>query len=223
MTHDLSIILPTYNEAENIEHTIRTIHAFCREAGLDPEIVVVDDSSPDGTAAIAQPFAQRVIVRTERGLSGAVLEGFRQASTEILVVTDADLSHEVSRIPVMVEALQNGYDLVIGSRYMDGGGIEQWPLTRRIISLGATHLARRQFPFITDPVSGFFALKKSVVYGVHLRPEGFKILLDILAFGRYRSVMEVPYVFQNRKSGASKLTVRIIRQFLQQMKRIGGE
>lgn len=214
----LSIILPTYNEAENIEHAIRFLRAACD--GLSPEIVVVDDASPDGTAQIAGPLADRVIVRRgERGLSGAVLAGFRQASGDIFLVTDADLSHDISRIPEMYCMVQDGYDLVIGSRYMDAGGIEHWPLSRRIISLGATWVARQYFPFVTDPVSGFFAVKRGVVEGMD-HSAGFKILLDILARGRYRSVAEIPYVFRNRKKGTSKLTLKVINEFLDQIRRI---
>ncbi len=214
---DLSIILPTYNEAENITNTIRTIRAACN--GLSPEIVVVDDHSPDGTAAIATPLAEKVITRTERGLSGAILRGFQEASGEVLVVTDADLSHDISRIPQMYQMVRDGYDLVVGSRYMTEGGIENWPLSRRIISLGATWMARQSFPFVTDPVSGFFAVRRSVVNGLD-HSAGFKILVDILDRGHYRSVAEVPYVFTNRKRGASKLSLQVVREFMDQIARI---
>ena len=138
-------------------------------------------------------------------MSSAVLEGFKAASGSILVVMDADLSHPPEKIPEMVSKIESGEgEIVVGSRYIRGGSVEDWPFRRRIISKGATMLAR-WLTKVKDPMSGFFALKKSVIDGVDLNPVGYKIGLEILVKGKYSKVVEVPIHFANRKAGTSKL------------------
>ena len=218
----ITVILPTLNEAECIGTTIDVTEQVFADSGIDGEILVVDDNSQDATIAIVQQRQQhhanlRYLVRTtDPGLSRSIIDGFAHAQSDFLLVTDADLQHDVSRIPQFLAAL-NRHDVVIGSRYMAGGGIEQWPYTRRIISIGATAFGRLLFPDITDPVSGFFAVSRHVVQDVDLRGRGYKICMDILTKGHYASVAEIPYQFTNRKTGESKLHLSTIRDYILQV------
>jgi dolichol-phosphate mannosyltransferase len=203
-------VVPTYNETENLDELVRRVQQACSSAGLDAEIVIVDDNSPDGTGARAEELAKtqnlKVVHRSGKlGLSSAVLEGFKVASGSILVVLDADLSHPPEKIPEMVSKIDSGEaEVVVGSRYIKGGSVENWPFTRRIISKGATLLAR-WLTKVKDPMSGFFALKRSVIDGVSLDPVGYKIGLEILVKGKYAKAVEVPIHFADRKAGKSKL------------------
>ncbi|MDD1660696.1 MAG: GtrA family protein, partial [Methanomicrobiales archaeon] len=156
----------------------------------------------------------RLVVRDrDPGLSQSVVEGFRTARGAVIQVIDADFSHPTTLIPAFFERIREGADVVIGSRYTAGGGIGEWPLSRRIISLGATALGRILFPEITDPVSGFFAVRREVVVGAELRPRGYKILMEVLGKGRWTRAVEVPYTFVNRKEGASKLRPATILEY----------
>jgi dolichol-phosphate mannosyltransferase len=203
-------VVPTYNEKDNLEELVRRITGACSSAGIESEIVLVDDNSPDGTGDFAEKMAanyrMKVLHRTGKmGLSSAVIEGFNASSGSIYVVMDADLSHPPEKIPEMVTKIQSGdAEVVVGSRYVEGGSVENWPLHRRIISKGATLLARG-LTKVKDPMSGFFALKKEVLEGVQLSPVGYKIGLEILVKGKYSKVMEVPIHFADRKAGSSKL------------------
>ena len=204
------MIVPTYNEKDNLQELASRVFAACGKAGMDAELVVVDDNSPDGTGAFAEVLGKtqriKVVHRSGKlGLSSAVLEGFRTASGSILVVMDADLSHPPEKIPEMVSKIESGEaEIVVGSRYIKGGSVEDWPIRRKIISKSATLLAR-WLTKVKDPMSGFFALKKTVVDGVDLNPVGYKIGLEILVKGKYSKVVEVPIHFANRKAGTSKL------------------
>ena len=202
--------MPTYNETENLDELVRRVQQACSSAGLQVEIVIVDDDSPDGTGTRAEELAKtqnlKVVHRSGKlGLSSAVLEGFKVASGSVLVVMDADLSHPPEKIPEMVSKIDSGEaDVVVGSRYIKGGSVENWPITRRIISKGATLLAR-WLTKVKDPMSGFFALKRSVIEGVVLDPVGYKIGLEILVKGKYSKAVEVLIHFADRKAGKSKL------------------
>jgi len=225
MRPDLSVIIPTYNEEENIQDTIQKISHTLRLTSTLFEIVVVDDSSTDKTQQIvidliARRYPVVLITRTKSpGLSQSVLEGIARAQGSVVVVTDADLSHDITLIPSMYNEIKNNNtDIVIGSRYMKGGGIEDWPIKRRIISWGATFLSRILFPEITDPISGFFAIKKDlVIHTPHITPRGYKILLEFLGKCRWHTFKEIPYIFQNRKLGNSKLKTTTIIDFIKQL------
>jgi len=214
--YDLTVIIPTFNEAANIRNIITEVDAIFNEHELNGEILVVDDNSPDGTLSIVNEIKKikdnvHLLVRfKDHGLSQSVVDGFTQAFSDIYVVIDADLSHPPALIPVMYKEIMAGNDIVIGSRYMEGGGIKKWPLKRKIISLGATFFGRLLFPQITDPVSGFFALKKSVVELAPLKPRGYKILLEILGKGIWETSKEIPFEFVDRKVGSSKLKIKTI-------------
>jgi len=220
---DLTVIIPTYKEEANIRTIISEVDKVLTENGLNGEILIVDDNSPDKTITIVEEIKNtkdnlNLIVRsTDRGLSQSVAEGFSHASSDIFVVIDADMSHPPVLIPKMYYEIRNGYDVIIGSRYMEGGGIKKWPLKRRIISLGATFLGRLLFPDISDPVSGFFAVKKSVVSGAQLKPRGYKILLEVLGKGTWERDKEIPFEFVDREIGSSKLKIRTIVEYAQQV------
>jgi dolichol-phosphate mannosyltransferase len=214
----ISIIIPTYNEKENIRKIIPEIDKNMDD--YDYEILVVDDDSPDGTWKTAEKMSKeypavKVIRRKdERGLSSAVIKGFKMAKGDILCVIDADLSHPPSKLPEVIKPIIEGVgEMVIASRYTEGGGTEGWPAKRRMISKSATLLAR----FVTsvkDPMSGFIALKKEVIKGVKLNPIGYKIGLEIIARGNYKNIVEVPFIFKDRKYGESKLKGTVMREYI---------
>lgn len=221
--YDLTIIIPTFNEAGNICKIILAVDDVLKRYSINGQILVVDDHSPDGTSGIVWAM-QKDMVNLEMiyrmkdpGLSQSVVDGLLYALSPIIIVMDADFSHPPDHIPVMYREIKKGYDIVIGSRYMDGGGIREWPIKRRVISLGATFLGRILFADITDPVSGFFAVKKEVVATAPLKPRGYKILLEILGKGAWDKVKEIPFEFVDREVGASKLSPRIILDYVKQV------
>ncbi|MFA5332013.1 MAG: glycosyltransferase family 2 protein [Methanoregula sp.] len=220
---DLTVIIPTYKEEANIGTIIREVDAVFSKNAITGEILVVDDNSPDRTIEIVKDLQKSnprisLVVRTEdHGLSQSVVEGFGKAQSDIFLVIDADLSHPPDHIPLMLSEIRAGNDIVIGSRYMEGGGIKKWPLKRRVISLGATFLGRLLFPEIRDPVSGFFAVKKSVVEHAPLKPRGYKILLEVLGKGTWEKETEIPFEFVDRAVGSSKLGVRTIFDYAAQV------
>jgi dolichol-phosphate mannosyltransferase len=214
---ELSIVVPTYMEAENIPELVERVENALKE--LSFEIIIVDDNSPDGTADLAEKFNDiygniKVLRRPGKlGLGSAVLEGFRKAESEVLAIMDADLQHPPELLPQMYRKVQEGYSLVIASRYVDGGGVEGLSFLRKIISLGAVKLAHLILPKtrnIKDPMSGFFMLKREAINDVELSSRGFKMLLEILIKGKQNSVVEVPYTFKLRRKGKSKLNLKEI-------------
>ena len=214
-THErsVSIIIPTYNERENIERVVER----CRDALAEYrfEIVVIDDDSPDKTWQLVENTyagfeTVRIVRRTEEsGLATAVSRGFDEATYEVCAVIDADLQHPPEKLPELVSAFDSGADIVIGSRHVAGGGVENWSRFRRVVSRGAmaiTKLALSPTRDISDPMSGFFAIRREIIDGVSLAPTGYKILLEVLMKCEYERVAEVPYVFTERERGESKLT-----------------
>lgn len=224
--YDLTVIIPTYKEESNIDAVIREVDAVFTQNAINGEILVVDDSSPDCTAEIVldlrkvKPNLNIIIRKEDPGLSQSVVEGFRRAQSGIFLVMDADLSHPPDLIPKMLGEIRAGNDLVIGSRYMEGGHIGEWPLKRKIISKGATFLGRLLFPEVHDPVSGFFAVRKSVVEMAELRPSGYKILLEVLGKGYWQKEKEIPFEFVDRVTGSSKLKIRTILEYVGQVANI---
>ncbi len=222
---DLSVVVPTYNEAGSLPELARRLFAALDEAGLAAELIVVDDSSPDGTGELAEELAGRypmqVLHRPPRsGLASAVIDGFRLAQGEVLAVLDADLSHPPEVIPRLVQALrEQDADLAVASRYVSGGGVEQWPWHRRFVSWVANLLARPLVP-MHDATSGCFALRRHVIEGVSLDPIGFKIGLEVMAKGRYHRFVEVPYTFCDRRYGESKFGLRQVWDYLRQLGRL---
>jgi dolichol-phosphate mannosyltransferase len=220
----ISVILPTYNEAENIRRIIPAIAKVFQDEKIQGEVIVVDDDSPDGTAGTASElgnsFPVRVCVRkSDRGLSKAVMKGFELARGEICVVMDADLSHPVEKIPDMIQPIFEGRcDATVGSRYVVGGGAQNWPLLRKIISKGAGLLAKG-VTGLSDPTSGFMALRKSILEGITLDPLGWKIVLEVIVKTKSR-VMEIPIVFADREEGESKLGLKAQMDYLHHLGRL---
>ncbi|MFI5322156.1 MAG: polyprenol monophosphomannose synthase [Thermodesulfobacteriota bacterium] len=223
---EITLVIPTYNESQNIPILFEKVFNVFRDSGLDGNVIVVDDNSPDGTWKIAEELKEKytrleVLRRVnERGLSSAVLLGFRTSKSDILGVMDADLSHPAEKIPELVEPIITGEaDIVIGSRYIEKGEIGEWALQRKISSKLAT-LAVRGLTTVKDPMSGFFFLKREVLENVELSPEGFKIGLEILVRGKYHKVVEVPILFQDRIYGETKLSSKVILDYLYQVLRL---
>jgi dolichol-phosphate mannosyltransferase len=222
-----SVVIPTYNEAAGIEKLLSALDATFRAHSLDGEIIVVDDNSPDGTGALVEGLAGRYPVRTLRragklGLSSAVIEGWSIARPQSVALgaMDADFSHDPHVLPKMVAALESGeYDLAVGSRYVKGGGIANWPARRIITSQIACWLARPLTP-VRDVTSGFFLVRRDALAGVTLDPIGFKIGLEVIAKARYAKAIEIPYVFTDRVAGESKLNNREIFNYLRQLRRL---
>jgi len=221
--YDLTVIIPTFKEEANIRNIIAEVDTVFKNNSLNGEILVVDDNSPDNTIAIVSELKKTqtnlsLLVRTsDHGLSQSVADGFLYSSSDVFVVIDADMSHPPALIPKMYEEIRAGSDVVIGSRYMEGGGIKKWPLKRRLISLGATFLGRLLFPDITDPVSGFFAIRKDVVAQARLKPRGYKILLEVLGKGTWNHDKEIPFEFSDREIGSSKLKIKTIIEYAKQV------
>lgn len=226
----LSLVLPTFNERKNLPTLLQAVSEVL--AGKPHEIIIVDDDSPDRTWEEAESMraaypALRVLRRVgKKGLSSAVVDGFAMAKGEVLMVMDSDLQHDPKLMLALWEAVQNGAVIAVASRYMKGGSVGEWVTGRRIISKTATYLAEH-LPNVrsTDPMSGFFALRQDAFAAMHkhLRPTGFKILLEVLAFLPQGSrISEVPLVFRQRLHGESKLNMKVEMEFLCQLLRIAG-
>ena len=223
-TPEISIVIPTFNETDNIVEVIESVTKALADVAW--EIIVVDDDSPDGTAARVKQIARddsriRCLHRiNRRGLAGACIEGMLSSSAPYLVVMDADLQHDTSILPKMLDVLRaDQADLVIGSRYTEGGSIgEGLSQMRATISRWAIKVARRMLHIdVQDLMSGYFAIRRDRFDPVasRLAPSGFKILVDIIASagGRLRTV-ELGYTFKQRKAGESKLGTRVILDFV---------
>ncbi|HEY7625193.1 MAG TPA: polyprenol monophosphomannose synthase [Candidatus Limnocylindria bacterium] len=215
----ISVIVPTYNEADSLPQLVERLASAM--AGHTWELVVVDDGSPDGTAAVADRLSARhpvwVVRRAGKaGLASAVIAGFKESRGDVLVVMDADLSHPPEVVPALVKGLEDGADLAVGSRYVPGGGTMDWPLRRRIVSRVACYMGNALVP-VRDATSGFFAVRRAAIDGVRLNAIGFKIGLEVIARAKTKKIVEIPYTFRDRELGASKFGRREIGQYLQQL------
>jgi dolichol-phosphate mannosyltransferase len=217
----VSIIVPTYMEAENIQEFIERVEKALNS--IQFELIMVDDNSPDGTAYLAERLNTkygniRVLKRKGKlGLGSAVFDGFKIAKSNALAVLDGDLQHPPELLRKMYKKICEGYSLVIASRYVKGGGVEGWGSLRKIISLGAIKLAHLLIPEarkVRDPMSGFFMIRRDSIEKFRPSSRGFKILLEILTKVRYTSVVEVPYTFKPRRRGKSKFNIREILNYL---------
>jgi len=214
----ISVVLPTYNEAASIEEVLRRASAALAKVGEPYELIVVDDTSPDGTAELAESLSGELPVRVVRrpgrsGLALAVVEGWKAARGDVVGVMDADLQHPPEVLTLLVQALRDpDVDLAIASRLEPGGGSANWSWVRRFTSWTAMHLAACVLPLtlahVRDAMSGMFLVRTRALDGVRLEPAGYKILLEVLAKAHYRGFVEVPYVFGPRGRGSSKLGPR---------------
>jgi len=215
----VSIIIPTYNESQNILKILKSIGEFLPKNIL-AEAIVVDDNSPDGTGKIVENYLKEfkkitgytidVIHRTaKKGLSSAILNGIQHARGDTIVVMDSDFSHPPQIIPRMIDALRKyRCDIVVASRYVKGGKISGWPLKRKLLSKLATVIAKKGLGVSpADPMSGFFAFKRPIIQGLKFDAIGFKMLLEILVKTKGVKVWEIPYTFTDRQFGSSKVTL----------------
>lgn len=219
---EISIIVPTYNESQNIRSILEHIQKSIPN-NLQAETIVVDDNSPDSTAKIAEEYFHSIKEKTthtisvikrkaKTGLSSAILNGIQQATGNTIVVMDSDFSHPPNIIPKMIETLkQTRCDIVIASRYVKGGAIQGWPLKRKLMSKIATIIAKKGLGISSkDPMSGFFVFKKNIISGLKFDTLGYKMLLEILVKTKGVKIQEVPYTFTDRQHGDSKLGVSIV-------------
>ena len=213
----LSLIIPTYNERDNVAEIVAQLTTLLDKSFSDDyELILVDDNSPDQTWKIAQgltgryPQLQVMRRQSERGLSSAVIRGWQIAGGEILGVIDADLQHPPEVLIKLLQATLSSADLAVASRHVEGGGVSDWSLIRRFLSRGAQVLGLLVCPAVvgrvSDPMSGYFMVRRSAIAGPKLNPKGYKILLEVIGRGNISKISEVGYVFQERNSGESKVT-----------------
>jgi dolichol-phosphate mannosyltransferase len=227
----LSVIVPTYNEALNIVKLVTQLAQLLDEPfGESYEIIVVDDDSPDRTWELVHDLARdtprlRVMRREkERGLSTAVIRGWQAARGEVLCVIDADLQHPPDLTLALYRVIERGADMAVASRHLEGGGVSDWSMIRRVVSRAAQLIGLVALPGvvgrISDPMSGYFMIRRAAIEGVELNPLGYKILIEVLARGKFPWVGEVPYVFQEREHGGSKATARIYLEYIRHLLRL---
>lgn len=221
----VSVIVPTYKEAENIPHLAERLRAVFAEWDIEPEVLLMDDNSNDGSIEAVEALNLdwfNIVVRTkDRGLSQSVLDGLRRAKGDVAIVMDADLSHPPEILPKLVEALDNGADFAIGSRYVKGGSTDvEWSFLRRVNSWGATIMAR-PLTKVSDPMSGFFAIRPAAMENApYLNPVGYKIALELIVKCGCKKVAEVPIHFADRMMGESKLTLAEQLRYIQHLRRL---
>jgi dolichol-phosphate mannosyltransferase len=226
---DLTVVVPTRNERDNVAPLLRRLEAVRPELGL--EVLFVDDSS-DGTPEVIREEAAHsrrsvcVVHRPEDqrpgGLGGAVKLGMLVAASDLVCVMDGDLQHPPEVLGALIDELRSSHaDLVVASRYCHGGEVGDFSPARVALSRACAFAAKAMFPRrlggITDPMSGFFLVRRSAVDAAALRPTGFKILLEILASGRVLTTTEVPFRFGDRHAGDSKASVREGAQYFRRL------
>jgi dolichol-phosphate mannosyltransferase len=217
---ELSVVVPTYNERDSLPPLVSRLAEVSHTVKM--EVVIVDDASPDGTGALAEEMAKAapvpvtVVHRSGKaGLASAVLAGAAAAQGAVITVMDADLSHPPTLLPALLEAIRGGADVAVASRYVRGGGVERWPLPRRLVSRAATLVARIGLRLtVRDPLSGFFAVRRGILTEGEYIGLGYKLLVEILARHPGCRVVEVPYRFVDRQHGESKLSPGEIWSFL---------
>ena len=213
----LSLVIPTYKERDNIKNVVNVLSQLLDESIAEKyELIVVDDDSPDRTWEVAQSLTAeypqlRVMRRQqERGLSSAVIRGWQAATGSVLGVIDGDLQHPPEVLIQLLRNIEQGADLAVASRHVEGGGVSSWSVVRRFLSRGAQLLGLVILPGVvgrvSDPMSGYFMVRRSAIAGATLNPVGYKILLEIIGRGKVDQVAEVGYVFCERKEGESKVT-----------------
>jgi dolichol-phosphate mannosyltransferase len=225
----LSIVIPTYNERTRIVELVATVLGVLATERLAGELVIVDDNSPDGTGTIVDGLLAQyggrlqVVHRAGKfGLGTAVMAGFLVARAPVVGVMDADFSHPPEVLPTLYRVLQElGVDAVVGSRYIRGGRVENWPFLRQLFSKLACVIAWPLTP-VRDATSGFFLIRRHVVEDVTIAAGGFKICLELLTRSPVQSVAEVPYVFTDRTIGESKMTLREAMGYVTQLRQLYG-
>ena len=226
-----SLIIPCYNEANNIQDLINNLVQLLDQSIPDEyELIVVDDDSPDKTWKLALELTSeypqlKVMCRdSEKGLSTAVIRGWQAARGEILGVIDGDLQHPPEILLNLLQEIAKGADLAVASRNVEDGGVSDWSFIRRFLSRGAQMLGLAILPEVvgrlSDPMSGYFIVRRDVIAGKSLSPVGYKILIEIVARGRIRWIGEVGYIFRERLAGASKVTRKQYFEYIQHLLRL---
>jgi dolichol-phosphate mannosyltransferase len=226
-----SLILPTYKESQNIHKIVGILSEILD--GYIPrqyELIVVDDNSPDLTWKVAQEllpeYPQLRVMRreNEKGLSTAVIRGWQVARGEILGVIDADLQHPPEVLLQLLQEMERGADLAVASRHVEGGGVSEWSAIRRFLSRGAQTLGLIILPEVigrlSDPMSGYFMVRRSAIVGKSLSPVGYKIIIEVAARGKIRWIAEAGYVFREREAGESKVTWKQYVEYIQHLLRL---
>ena len=214
-----SLIVPTYNESKNLAKLVEILTQLLNNYFQENyELIIVDDNSPDLTWKVGLDlmpnYPQLRVMRRqgEKGLSTAVIRGWQASQGEILGVIDGDLQHPPETLIKMLDEMVNGADLVVASRHVEGGGVSDWGFMRRVLSRGAQMLGLLILPNVigrvSDPMSGYFMVRRSAIANYPMNPLGYKILIEVLGRGNIGSVAEVGYVFQERQEGESKVTWR---------------
>jgi dolichol-phosphate mannosyltransferase len=227
----LSLVLPTYNEAQNIQKVVAMLcELLNRTIPGGYELIVVDDDSPDRTWEIAERLSNvypqvRVVRRlNERGLATAVVRGWQCAIGDVLGVLDADLQHPPEIVTALWAEICRGADLAAGSRHVEGGGLGDWGIIRRVLSRSAQLLGRIILPEVlsrlSDPMSGCFLVRRSAIAATELKPIGYKILLEVVGRGHIDRISEVGYVFREREQGESKVSWRLYVEYLMHLSRL---
>ncbi|HJM26028.1 MAG: glycosyltransferase family 2 protein [Nitrosopumilus sp.] len=222
MKGQVSIIIPTYNESQNIISILKSIGSNLPK-NLLTQAIIVDDNSPDGTGKIVEDYMKNlkkmanytieIIHRKAKdGLGSAILNGIQHAKGDTIVVMDSDFSHPPQIIPKLIESVKKyQFDIAVASRYIKGGNIQGWSLKRKLMSKFATLIAKKGLGIdAKDPMSGFFAFKKNILNGLNIDAIGYKILLEILVKTKNVTITEIPYTFQDREFGSSKLNFKTI-------------
>lgn len=224
----LSLIIPTYKESENIPTIVSKLSHLLDQTIRDRyELIIVDDNSPDRTWEVAQSlmpeYPQLRVMRREkeRGLSTAVIRGWQAAQGEILGVIDADLQHPPETLLQLYAEMERGADLAVASRHVAEGGVSDWSIIRRFLSRGAQVLGLIILPGVvgrvSDPMSGYFMVRRDAIMGKVMDPVGYKILIEVLGRGNIRWIGEAGYVFQERQEGESKVTGKQYIEYIQHL------
>ncbi len=220
----ISIVVPTYNEKDNVGNLVNQIDYALR--GIPYEVIFVDDSTDETPDVIREVMGENPNVRmehrtNEKGLATAVLKGFSLANGDYIAVMDADLQHPPSILRSMYAVLESGADFCVPSRFIPGGSDGGLGPYRKLVSGVARYIGKILLPClrnITDPTSGLFMFRAEVIDGADMRPIGWKILVEVLATGTVSSVVEIPYKFQARPAGESKLSSKVTMEYLMQIR-----
>lgn len=228
-----SLVIPTYNECRNIANIVEILTGLLNKSlSENYELIIVDDDSPDGTWEVAQALIPyyphlRVMRRQhERGLSSAVVRGWQVAQGDVVGVIDGDLQHPPEILLQLLRAVEEGADLAVASRHVDGGGVSSWSFIRRFLSRGAQLLGLMILPGVvgrvSDPMSGYFVVSRYAIAGATMNPVGYKILLEVLGRGKIDEIAEVGYVFRERSEGESKVTWKHYLDYIHHLLRLRG-
>ncbi len=227
----LSLVIPTFNESRNISAIVKLITTMLdRSLQGRYELIVVDDNSPDRTWEIAQDltniYPQLKVMRREqeRGLATAIIRGWQVSRGEVLGVIDGDLQHPPEILLKLLDGMSGSVDLAVASRHINGGGVSDWGFIRRFLSRGAQLLGLLILPGVvgrvSDPMSGYFLVRRRAIANCVLQPLGYKILIEVLGRGNIGEIAEVGYVFQERQAGESKVTIRQYIEYIQHLLRL---